>query len=89
MAIPGTISWVQILIPAAAALAGVLVGGLITSYNQKRERQHRRMREQLEDFYSVLLGMRLQIRAKSELRAKLRAIAEDRVVKKLERLEIA
>jgi hypothetical protein len=78
------ISWVQILIPALAALAGVLIGGLITSHNQKKERQHRRMREQLEGFYSVLLGMRLQIRAKSELRVRLRAIAEEAWKEELE-----
>ncbi len=78
------VPWAQILIPALAALTGVLIGGLITSHNQKKERQHRRMREQLEGFYSVLLGMRLQILAKSELREKLRGIAEDAWKKELE-----
>jgi hypothetical protein len=76
--------WAQILIPALAALAGVLIGGLITSHNQKKERQHRRMREQLEGFYSVLLAMRLQIRAKSELREQLRTIAREVWPKELE-----
>jgi hypothetical protein len=76
--------WAQILIPAVAALAGVLIGGLITSHNQNQERQHRRMREQLEGFYSVLLGMRLQIRAKSELREKLNTIAREVWPKELE-----
>jgi hypothetical protein len=76
--------WAQILIPALAALVGVLIGGLITSHNQRKERQHRRMREQLEGFYSVLLAMRLQIRAKSELREQLRTIAREEWPKVLE-----
>jgi hypothetical protein len=57
---------------------------MFSSYNQKKERQHRRMREQLEGFYSVLLGMRLQIRAKSELRVRLATIAEDAFKEELE-----
>jgi hypothetical protein len=67
----------QALIGAVAALAGVLIGGWIATANQKRERQHRRMREQLEGFYSVLLAIRLQIRAKSSLRERLRTIANE------------
>src|SRR5208283_2612830 len=70
------ISWYQAAVPAIAGLVGVLVGGWITTRNQKIERHHRRVREQLEGFYSVLLGMRSQIRAKSEVRVKLRNIAQ-------------
>jgi hypothetical protein len=76
--------WAQILIPAVAALAGVLIGGLITSHNQKKDRQYRRTKEQLEGFYSVLLGMRLQIHTKSELREKLNTIAREVWPKELE-----
>lgn len=66
------ISWVQIVIPAAAALLGVGVGGLISIHSQKLERRQQHIREQLQNFYSVLLGMRSNILAKSELRVKFR-----------------
>lgn len=65
----------QLIIPAAAGLLGVLVGGWMTANNQKKERHHNRIREQLERFYSPLLSMRLQIRSKSELRLKLSQLA--------------
>jgi hypothetical protein len=74
---PSPLLWVQTATATLAALAGVLIGGWITSRNQKKERQHRRMREQLEGFYSVLLALRMQIRAKSHLRERLRTIAND------------
>lgn len=70
--------WSQILIPALvsaiAALLGVLIGGAITYYNQKKERQHRRFQEQL-GFYGTLLGMRMEIRAKSEVRERIRSLS--------------
>jgi hypothetical protein len=69
------IAWFQIVIPALAGLLGVLVGGWITTRNQKIERQHQRIREQLSSFYSVLIGMHKQIREKSQVRVKLRGIA--------------
>ncbi len=53
-----------------------MVGGWITTRSQKIERQHQRIREQLSSFYSVLLGIRSQILAKSEVRLKLRKIAQ-------------
>jgi hypothetical protein len=65
----------QLIIPAAAGLLGVVVGGWTTSHNQKKERKHNHSRQQLECFYGPLLAMRLQIRSKSELRAKLHGIA--------------
>jgi hypothetical protein len=66
----------QIIFPAIAGLGGVAVGGWITIHSQKIERQHERIREQLSGFYSVLLGMRSRIRAKSEVRLKVRNLAE-------------
>jgi hypothetical protein len=51
-------------IAAASGLLGVIVGGWITARNQRRERQHNRVREQLQDFYSPLSGMRARIHAK-------------------------
>jgi hypothetical protein len=69
------IAWFQIVIPGLAGLLGVLVGGWITTRNQKIERQHQRIREQLSNSYSVLIGMHKQIREKSQVRVKLRGIA--------------
>ena len=72
----GDASLIQVVIPAIAGLVGVLVGGWITTRSQKIERQHQRIREQLANFYSVLLGIRSQIRGKSEVRLKLRTITQ-------------
>jgi hypothetical protein len=62
-------------ISAASGLLGVLIGGLMSSRGQKAERRNARIREQLHDFYSPLLGIREEIRAKSELRTKLHSAA--------------
>jgi hypothetical protein len=70
------IGWIQVAIPALSGLLGVLVGGWITTRNQKIERQQQRIREQLSNFYSVLIGMHKQIREKSVVRVKLRGIAQ-------------
>jgi hypothetical protein len=67
--------WPQIIIPAAAALLGVFVGGMITSHNQRKEREHRWFREQL-GFYGRLLGMRMEILAKSEVRVRIRNLSQ-------------
>src|SRR5258708_29806720 len=63
-------------IAATSALLGVAVGGYFTAHNQKRERQQRRINEQLAEFYSPMLGIRAQVRAKSELRLKITGEAE-------------
>ncbi len=60
----------QILIPSLFGLLGVLVGGLITTQSQKRERLQARKREQLDGFYSPLLGMRARMVAISQVRTK-------------------
>jgi len=64
-------SLMQSVIAGASGLLGVIIGGWITSHNQRVERQHAHKREQLEKFYSPLIGMRDDIRSKSELRLKL------------------
>lgn len=48
----------------------------MTGRNQQKERQNARVREQLMEFYSPLRGMRATIRAKSELRPRLHALAD-------------
>jgi hypothetical protein len=49
---------------------GVFVGGIIANWNNKRE-QRRTMLQQFSEFYGPLLALRSQIKAKSELRARL------------------
>jgi hypothetical protein len=63
------------LISATGTLVGVLVGGWLTSRNQKRERQIRFFREQLGEFYGPMLAMRAEVLAKAELRLKISGAA--------------
>ena len=59
------------LITTASGLIGVLLGGWLTSRNQKRERKISRFREQLGEFYGPMLAMRAEVLAKAELRLKI------------------
>lgn len=61
----------QSAIAAGSGLLGVAIGGFAAARNQKKERRAARIRQQLEGFYSPLLGMQKEIRSKSELRTKL------------------
>jgi hypothetical protein len=70
-------SWAWLLpslVSALSALIGVLIGGWITTRNQKIDRQQRRLQEQL-NFYGTLLGMRKEIRAKSEVRKRIQDLS--------------
>jgi hypothetical protein len=80
------IEWLnaQTLMPAVAGLLGVAVGGWMQGHNQKRERENAFIKERLKDFYAPLLGMRSEIRAKSELRLKISSIAHAAWQAKLE-----
>lgn len=69
-------SLVNALVPALSGLAGVAIGGWITSLNQKRERRETHIKNQLSEFYSPLLGIRSQIKAKSEVRLKVSNAAQ-------------
>ena len=64
------------MIAAASGLLGVAVGGYFTAHNQKRERQQRRISDQLTEFYGPMLGLRAQVLAKSELRLKISGAAD-------------
>jgi hypothetical protein len=75
---PEPIHWGPLLMPgflsAIFGLLGVVIGGLIATRNQFKERRHRRYEEQLR-FYAELLSIRMVIRAKSELRLRLSNLA--------------
>ena len=56
------------LISAVSGLGGVALGGFIASRAHKTERRNARVRDKLDKFYAPLVGMRMQIQAKSEVR---------------------
>jgi hypothetical protein len=56
-------------------LLGVGLGGLIAAYSQNKERRHRWLREQLDEFYAPLYGMRKVIQTRSETRVKVSGAA--------------
>lgn len=66
----------SVAVGAGAGLIGVWVGGYFTAHNQKRERQQRRLSEQLAEFYSPMLALRAEVLAKGELRLKISGQAE-------------
>jgi len=63
------------LIAACAGLLGVALGGAITMWSQITERRQARVRDKLDKFYSPLLAIRMQIKAKSEVRQKVHRTA--------------
>jgi hypothetical protein len=62
---------------AAGAFIGVIVGAVLTAYNQKRERRQRRVNEQLSSFYGPMLALRLKILSQTELRENLSNKADE------------
>jgi hypothetical protein len=63
------------LIGFIGGIIGVAVGGWVTSFNNKRERQQRFVQQKLSEFYGPLLAIRSRIKAKSELRLKISQLA--------------
>jgi hypothetical protein len=61
------------VIAAVSGLGGVGIGAWMTGRNQARERRSARLQEQLQHFYSPMLGMRAQILSKSEISLKIRS----------------
>ncbi|HEV7218956.1 MAG TPA: hypothetical protein VGN39_08780 [Terriglobales bacterium] len=59
------------ILTAVIGLVGVLVGGIIANWNNKREQRRTMLQQQFSEFYGPLLALRSQIKAKSELRARL------------------
>lgn len=64
------------IVAAASGLLGVALGGYFTALNQKRERQYRRIGDQLGEFYGPMLALRAEVLAKSELRCKISGLAD-------------
>jgi hypothetical protein len=64
------------VITATAAFIGVMVGGWLTALNQKRERRHRRISEQLAGFCGPILAIRAQVLSQRELGQRISGAAE-------------
>jgi len=68
--------WViSIAVPALAGLFGVWIGSLLATRREQREQRLTFLSKQLEEFYSVLLGIRTDIRTRSEIRVKVQKAA--------------
>ncbi len=77
LADPSLLKWVfSVATPAMFGFLGVVAGAWLTA---RRERAHRRYsfrEKQLQDFYSPLLGLRAEIRERSEQRKNIHAVAD-------------
>lgn len=64
--------WAQlgftVVVPAVSGLVGVLVGASLSARHDRAQKRLAFVEQQLRDFYSPLLGLRNEIRMRSELR---------------------
>ncbi len=61
---------------ALSGLAGVVIGAWLTQRRERVQRRHDFVAKQLRDFYSRLLGLRNEIRTRSELRVRVHEAAD-------------
>jgi len=72
----GLIRWLlSILVPAAAAFSGVIIGAWLSGRREKLQRRYTFLERQLREFYSPLLGLRGEIRMRGELRVRVHEVA--------------
>lgn len=67
----------SILVPAISGLGGVAIGAWLTARQGRKQRKYAFVEKQLREFYSPLLGIRLEIRMRSELRARIHTVANN------------
>ena len=67
---------ISTIVPAASAIVGVLVGAGLTGWREQRARRHAFLQQQLDEFYSPMLGIRQEILAKSQLRLEISQVAD-------------
>ena len=65
----------SIVIPALSGLVGVTIGAWLTSRRERTHRRHDFISQQLSNFYSPLLGLRTEIRMRSEFRVRVHETA--------------
>jgi hypothetical protein len=74
-----SVAWqwvISVILPAVAGFAGVLVGSWLTARREREQRRYSFMQRQLQELYSPLLGLRLEIRLRSELRNRMSSVAD-------------
>lgn len=65
------VRWVaSIAVPAISGLAGVIIGALLTSGRERKQRKLAFLEKQLSTFYSPMLGLRNEIKTHSAFRAR-------------------
>jgi hypothetical protein len=62
---------VSIGVPALAGLAGVVIGAWLAGRRERNQRRLAFVEQQLKDFYSPMLGLRTEVRMRSELRVRI------------------
>lgn len=67
---------ISIGVPAVSGLGGVMLGAWLSGRRETRQRQLGFVERQLRDFYSPLLGIRSEIRMRSELRVRVHSVAD-------------
>jgi len=67
---------ISIGIPAASGLGGVMLGAWLSGRREIRQRRLSFIEKQISEFYSPLLGIRSEIRMRSELRVKIHSTAD-------------
>lgn len=67
---------ISIGVPALAGLAGVVIGAWLTGRRERSQRRLAFVEMQLNDFYSPILGLRNEIRMRSELRVRIHDTAD-------------
>jgi len=67
---------ISIGVPAASGLGGVMLGAWLSGRRETRQRQLVFVERQLRKFYSPLLGIRSEIRMRSELRVRVQNAAD-------------
>ena len=73
--VPATVLITVAAITASAGIAGVIVGGFLNRWNDRRKARLEHAKQQLSEFYSPVLSLRRHIRALSELRATISDVA--------------
>lgn len=69
--------WViSIGVPALAGLAGVVVGAWLTGRRERDQRRLAFVEKQLKEFYSPMLGLRTEVRMRTELRVRIHNTAD-------------
>ena len=67
---------IQSAIAAGSGLLGVFAGSWMTARSQSKDRRKAQLKEQLQDFYSPMIGMRAEVTAKRKTSEKLSGMAD-------------